>query len=118
MNPRHRRGLYRVWGFLGARAEEARGANKVWFRSLVRIRNRVDPGHAGTFDQFQTELRDLQMSMTESPNPSYEDISFSVSRPFARSLLSELSEEERELVRKAAHLFLQDVAVANDRLSH
>ncbi|GAB5505964.1 MAG: hypothetical protein Rhirs2KO_11270 [Rhizobiaceae bacterium] len=108
MNPDHRLGLYRVWEYLDRLVEDARGQEASdWFRSLVRIRNRIAPGHAGVFDQFQTELRDLQLSLTESPNPSYEDIVFSVSRPFAASLLDQLGDERSEVVRQAVRLFLK-----------
>lgn len=107
MNPQHRQGLYRVWGFLDRQAREAQEANaRERFKALIRLRNRIAPGHTGAFDQFQTDLRDLQLSLTESPNPSYEDISFSLSAPFAKSLLMELGEERSDLVRGAVEVFL------------
>lgn len=118
-SPAYRHGLYRVWQYLAdeakkAEAEEARD----WFKTIVRLRNRVSPGSTGAFDQFQTDLRDLQLSLTESPNPSYEDISFSVTEPFAESLLEQLGERRRALVDMAVSVFLRgdqsmDVAAAH-----
>ncbi|TNM60543.1 hypothetical protein [Aliirhizobium smilacinae] len=114
-NPEHRLGLYRVWKYLEERADEARKneTSRDWYKSLVRIRNRVSPGSTGSFDQFQTDLRDLQLSLTESPNPSYEEISFSVSQPFAKSLLGHFGHHESELVRNAARLFLESSGASN-----
>ncbi|MBC2806137.1 hypothetical protein GFL38_24315 [Rhizobium leguminosarum bv. viciae] len=114
-NPEHRLGLYRVWKYLEESAESARkdDFSRNWYKALVRIRNRVSPGVTGSFDQFQTDLRDLQLSLTESPNPSYEEISFNASEPFARSLLGHLKHEESELVRKAAQLFLESASSLN-----
>ena len=114
-NPDHRLGLYRVWEYLEECADNARGdeVSRAWYKSLVRIRNRVSPGSTGSFDQFQTDLRDLQLSLTESPNPSYEEISFSVSEPFAKSLLGHLEPNESELVRSAARLFLESSGATN-----
>ena len=115
MNPVHRQGLYRVWDYLESEARKAeQSSDRGWFKSLVRIRNRVDPGQTGAFDQFQTDLRDLQLSLTESPNPSYEDIAFSLSRPFADSLLEQLGGERSDLVRAAVEVFLGGEATNND----
>jgi hypothetical protein len=114
-DPAQRRAFYKVWKFIGERAENARGSaqKKDWLRKVVRIRNRMSPGQTGAFDQFETALRDLQLSITESPNPSYEDIAFTISKPFANSVLSELSSEEQELVRRAADVFLKSTTAAN-----
>ena len=109
MSPTHRRGLYRVFQYIAACAAEARHeGGREQFKALVRIRNRIAPGQAGAFDQFQTDLRDLQLSLTESPNPSYEDISFSLTKPFASSLLDQLGEGRSRIVTEAARLFLED----------
>lgn len=111
-DPTQRRAFYKVWKFIGQQAEEARSDNPDWLRTVVRIRNRMSPGQSGAFDQFETALRDLQLSLTESPNPSYEDITFTVSKPFANSVLNRLSKVERELVSKAAEVFLSSTTAA------
>lgn len=109
MNPSHRRGLYRVYEYLDEQATRASADNmRDQFKALVRIRNRIAPGPTGAFDQFQTDLRDLQLSLTESPNPSYEDISFSLSQPFARSLLGRLGASNARIVEVAVEKFLGD----------
>jgi hypothetical protein len=114
-NPVQRRAFYRVWKVIGKQVDDARNSPKKrdWLRTVVRIRNRMSPGQSGAFDQFETALRDLQLSLTESPNPSYEDISFTLSKPFANSVLNELAPKERALVRKAADVFLTSTAAAN-----
>jgi hypothetical protein len=114
-DPVQRLAFYKVWKFIGERAEQARSSTtkQDWLRKVVRIRNRMSPGQSGAFDQFETALRDLQLSLTESPNPSYEDIAFTVSKPFANSVLSEMSQDERELVRQAAEVFLKSTNAAN-----
>jgi hypothetical protein len=114
-NPIQRRAFYKVWRLIGERAEQARGstAKQEWLRKVVRIRNRMSPGQSGAFDQFETALRDLQLSLTESPNPNYEDITFTVSKPFANSVLSKLNRAERALVREAAEVFLTGTTASN-----
>jgi hypothetical protein len=114
-NPAQRQAFYRVWKMIDGKAAEATGdsANRDWLKKVVRIRNRMSPGQSGAFDQFETALRDLQLSITESPNPSYEDISFTASKPFAISVLNQLEQTERELVREAARLFIADPASNN-----
>ena len=117
-NPTQRRAFYRVWALIGEKAAKARteaiGSNETeWLKAVVRIRNKMSPGQSGAFDQFETALRDLQLSITESPNPSYEDISFTASKPFANSVLEQLSNSERELVLEAAHLFISDLTSGN-----
>lgn len=109
MNPAHRQGLYRVYRYIDKEANRANASGiREQFKALVRIRNRIAPGQTGAFDQFQTDLRDLQLSLTESPNPSYEDISFSLSQPFARSLLDQLGAANMSLVEAAVSCFLRD----------
>jgi hypothetical protein len=99
---------------IDAKADAAKNtADRDWAKKVVRIRNRMSPGQSGAFDQLETALRDLQLSITESPNPSYEDISFTASKPFAISLLNQLEESERELVREAARIFIAG-PVSND----
>ncbi|MDE2227740.1 MAG: hypothetical protein KGL11_01690 [Alphaproteobacteria bacterium] len=105
--PEQRRAFYRIYEFLGTEACKAEQQHdKKWLREVVRLRNRLAPGPTGAFDQFETALRDLQLSFTESPNPYYEDIVFTVSEPFARSTLERMSDRERGLVMQAAQLFV------------
>jgi hypothetical protein len=114
-NPSQRQAFYRVWKMMDRKAAEARknSEDRDWLKKVVRIRNRMSPGQSGAFDQFETALRDLQLSITESPNPSYEDISFTASKPFASSVLDQLEHSERELVREAARLFIAEPASDN-----
>ncbi len=116
MNPAHRQGLYRVFQYIDDQAKTAKSSGvREQFKALVRIRNRIAPGQTGAFDQFQTDLRDLQLSLTESPNPSYEDIAFSLSKPFARSLLDQLGTAKSHLIEAAVDCFLGNGS--SDRVS-
>ena len=104
--PEHVHGFYRLQDFLREEAHRAGQAeDKEWFRQIVRLRNRIAPGPSGSFDQFETALRDLQLSSTESPNVWYEDIEFTLSKPFAEASLRQLDPRESELVRNAAAAF-------------
>ncbi|ESX51337.1 hypothetical protein NLY43_19030 [Mesorhizobium sp. C416B] len=112
-NEEQRKALYRVHAMVQNEVGEARKSptNLDWLKTVVRIRNALAPGQTGAFDQFETALRDLQLSLTESPNPSYEDITFPISRPFAKSVLGRLKPRERALVQKAVGTFLQGANV-------
>ena len=109
-SPEHLRALNEVYNFIASEVERARDKPEMrsWFRDVVRLRNSLSPGQTGAFDQFETALRDLQLSFTESPNPNYEDIVFTVSKPFALSSLNAFNPNERELVRKAAKVFVDN----------
>jgi hypothetical protein len=105
--PEHLRGFYKLRELLEAEVARAQeGSDQEWLRHIVRLRNRLSPGPTGSFDQFETALRDLQLSFTESPNVYYEDIEFTISKPFARSTLGTLDERERSLVERAAAAFV------------
>jgi hypothetical protein len=108
-SPRHLRGFWALHDLLDKEVERVRyDPNKrEWFRDIVRLRNSLVSGPTGSFDQFESALRDLQSSVTSSPNPSYVSLEFTVSRPFARSLLDELNEDERILARAAATAFVK-----------
>src|SRR5258706_353039 len=54
-----------------------------WYRALVTLRNELKPSNSGAFDSFETALRNLQLSFTSCPNPFYEEIAFSVTKPYA-----------------------------------
>jgi hypothetical protein len=86
--PEHVRGFYKVRELLQKEVDRAQSGNdREWLQQLVRLRNRLSPGPTGSFDQLETALRDLQHSFTESPNVYYEDIEFTISKPFAESTL-------------------------------
>jgi hypothetical protein len=104
-----RKALRQVWQFLSKETERVRRSrtrDETWLRQVIRLRNAMSPGPTGAFDQFETALRDLQLSFTESPNPSYEDVDFTVSKPFAKSRLEQFDARSRVLIRKAADFFL------------
>jgi len=107
-SPEHRRALNQLYEFIAEQVELARDNPRMrnWFKDVLRLRNSLSPGQTGAFDQFETALRDLQLSFTESPNPNYEDIVFTVSKPFASSSLEAFEPKERELIRNAARVFV------------
>jgi hypothetical protein len=110
--PEHVRGFYKMRELLDAEVARARdGTDREWLQQVVRLRNRLSPGPTGSFDQFETALRDLQLSFTESPNVYYEDIEFTLSKPFANSTLSKLADRERSLVNNAAAAFVGGAAL-------
>jgi hypothetical protein len=108
---RDREGFFRVFQFVKDEVELLRRANRRddrWYEGLVDVRNALKPSNNGAFDGFERLLRDLQVAMTAAPNPYYEQIALTVSRPFAESLLESLSKPKREFVEKAAEVFLQE----------
>src|SRR5271165_5192581 len=73
--PGHRIAFHKVYDYLREEAHRAHSSgDRDWLKQVVRLRNRLMPGITGSFDQFETALRDLQLSFTESPNVYYEDI--------------------------------------------
>jgi hypothetical protein len=111
--PEHIRGFYRLRKILDDEVDRARDASdRGWLQQVVRLRNRIAPGPTGSFDQFETALRDLQLSFTQSPNVDYEDIEFTISKPFARSTLKHFNDKEQALLRQAAAAFIGNAAVA------
>jgi hypothetical protein len=110
--PEHRVGFHKVYARLEEEVQQARKVgDREWLKEVVRLRNRLMPGPTGSFDQFETALRDLQLTYTESPNVYYEDIVFTVSKPFAQFTLASMGNRERDLVRKAALAFIAAAAV-------
>lgn len=87
---------------------QAEGRRSRLYVDLVRLRNELSPSNIGAFDNFETALRDLQLSATDCPNPFYEEIIFTVSRPNAEATLAELPEEYRLLIEKAAKAFVNE----------
>jgi hypothetical protein len=82
------------------------------YMELVRVRNELKASNSGAFDAFETALRDLQLSLTSSPNAFYEEIEFNVSRPYAESLMEELPPSERQIIAGAAEAFLREKRAA------
>lgn len=82
-------------------------ADRNLYRPLIRLRNELQASSTGAFDAFETALRNLQLNFTNSPNPFYEEISFTVSVPFAKAILRELPEPQRVLVTKLGDQFRQ-----------
>lgn len=106
-----RRGFQAVVDYLDEQIRARRDRpdlDRASYMQLVRLRNELKASNSGAFDAFETALRDLQLSLTSSPNAFYEEIEFNVSRPYALSLLGELPEFERELVAGAAEVFLRE----------
>lgn len=78
-----------------------------WYQMLVVLRNELKPSNSGAFDSFETALRNLQLSFTSCPNPFYEEIAFSVTKPYASAVLKEYPDRERELIERAARAFIE-----------
>lgn len=119
-----RRGLRQVLNTLETeiqRSQNSNGEDKDWYRYVVRLRNELRPSNNGTFDNFEMALRNLQLSLTSCPNPFYEEIAFSVSKPYAQSIISELPNPQQKLVAKAVEAFLgarKDERIENGRDEH
>jgi hypothetical protein len=110
--PEDRRGFQAVVDFLDNEIKRLRGAaanvDRGAYMQLVRMRNELKASNSGAFDAFETALRDLQLSLTSSPNAFYEEIEFNVSKPYAESLVGELPPFQRDLVSGAAEAFLRE----------
>jgi hypothetical protein len=100
--------LKRVYDYLIHEAQSAR-SDEDWFGDLLGLRNEFAPSYLGTFDNFTGELRNLQRSLTACPNPYYEEISFSVSQPYAASLFNEFEPKKRQLIENAVQKFSEHV---------
>src|SRR5262245_28252879 len=80
--PEQIRAFHKVRELLQAEIDAAKDQNDTgWLQQVVRLRNRLTPSTSGSFDQLETAFRDLQLSLTESPNVYYEDIDFTISKP-------------------------------------
>lgn len=88
------------------RRASPKGEDLDWYRSLVLLRNELQASSSGAFDGFERALRNLQLSFTNSPNPFYEEIAFSVSKPFASAVFDDLPHRAQELAKRAAVEFL------------
>lgn len=110
--PEHRRALRKVHKLLQDEVTSLKsgGHDRDWLKQVVRVRNSLEPGPTGAFDQFETALRDLQLTFTECPNPYYEDIDFTVTKPFASSTLAAMPPREQDLVTRAAKIFVESTS--------
>lgn len=108
-SPRDRRGFWAVVGKLEEHIEALRKAtnpgDRSLYRSLVVIRNELQASSTGAFDALETSLRNLQLNFTNCPNPDYEEIAFTISRPFAEEVLQELPPSARAVVASVAEEF-------------
>ena len=107
--PADRSGFKRVLDVLDEQIaiEREQPSRRDWYKQLVRLRNELQPSNNGAFDNFETALRNLQLSFTSSPNPFYKEILFSVSAPFARAVFEELEEGPKNVIDKSAKAFLE-----------
>jgi hypothetical protein len=87
---------------------QSEGRRSRFYMDLVRLRNELSPSNAGAFDNLETALRDLQLSVTDCPNPFYEEIVFTGSRPNANATLATLPAEYLGVIEKAAKAFLDE----------
>src|SRR5690349_6496757 len=81
--------------------------DKALYRSLVVLRNQLQASSTGAYDAFETALRNLQLSFTNSPNPFYDEIAFTISRPFAKSIFMEMPGKQQKLIAELADRFRQ-----------
>jgi len=111
-NHQNRLGFRRVVDVLEAELTELRLQKPLpgLYRDLVRLRNKLSPSNIGAFDSFESALRDLQLSVTDSPNPFYEEIVLTSSPANAEATLAEIPDEQRRLIDKAARAFLDSAS--------
>lgn len=105
------RALHEMWRYLRNEVEAVRkrATDKALLQDLVLIRNALAPGPTGAHDQFESLLRDLQFSSTESPNPHYDDIELTTSKPFARSTLEQMDVFRARITEAAAKVYLEAI---------
>jgi NifB/MoaA-like Fe-S oxidoreductase len=111
-NPAQIRAFHEIRNVFDAEVEKLRASETEtdWLYEIAELRNRLSPSTSGHFDQLETAFRDLQLSLTESPNLSYEDIDFTISLPFAQTTLERFSTRERELIEQAVGAYLKNIA--------
>jgi hypothetical protein len=106
-----RRGFAVVIEALNNEIDRLRSSNededRILYRSLVVLRNQLQASSTGAYDAFETALRNLQLSFTNSPNPFYDEIAFTISRPFAKTIFSEVPSRQQKLVADLAEKFRQ-----------
>lgn len=109
---RSRRGFSKVLDIVDGAVKQMRdkGGDEDSYRQLVRLRNDLKPSSSGSFDGFEAALRSLQLEMSNCPNPFYTEIAFTMPRSHAEARLGQLDPYGRELARKSAEAFLEEVA--------
>jgi hypothetical protein len=113
---RDRRGFWALWEQLDARVGTLRSTperDEDFYRSLVFLRNSLQPSNNGSFDRFEAWLRDLQTSAVEHPNYRYEYLSPEFSETHAQSLLDSLDSTVRDIVDNSADAFLRGRSAAS-----
>lgn len=109
--PADRRGFQAIIDMLNediASLRRTEAADRSVYIALVRLRNSLQASNTGSFDAFETALRNLQLSLTSSPNPFYDEIAFDVSRPYAQAIFNELSPDQQRIVDKAVNAFIEE----------
>jgi hypothetical protein len=110
-SPRDRKGFGSVVRLLDRKVEELERmkANPQAIRQLVRIANELRASNTGGYEGFEAALRSLQLTFASSPNPFYEEITFSVPKPYAEATVNGLPRFQRELVNEAADAFVREL---------
>ena len=110
---RDRRGFYDVVSVLDRWIDdlEERQFDRSAIRQLVRISNDLRPSNSGGFEGFESALRALQTTLSGSPNPSYDEIEFTVTRGRAELVMEELSDWQRQLVEEAINAYLRQTSL-------
>jgi hypothetical protein len=104
-----RRGFAQVVQLLDRKIDELeREGNVLAVRQLVRIANDLRASNTGGYEGFETALRSLQLTFANYPNPFYEEISFAVPRPYAKSTVESLPLLERQLITEVADAFVRE----------
>jgi hypothetical protein len=108
-SPNDRRGFAEAVRLLDQKIEELEkgGAEPKIIRQLVRIANDLRASNSGGYEGFEAALRGLQLTFASCPNPFYEEIAFSVARPYAEATVENLPAVQRKIVNDAAEAFLQ-----------
>jgi hypothetical protein len=100
-----RRGFRNLVKVLDIAAQEAASGDRAWYKQVVRLRNSLQTSNNGSFEGFETTLRDLQTSSVLQPNPNYEFLKIDVSPSFAQSIIDGLEDRQRILVHAATRAF-------------
>lgn len=110
-----RRGFRRVAEMLDeqGRVLMSRQAPPTEVRPWIETRNRLRLSPTGGIDNWESALRSAQFTFTKVGNPSYELVSFDVDKARAQSELDQLPSDQREFVERAAHVFLEQMALAD-----
>lgn len=89
-----RRGFQAVVDLLNKEIDDAGTSqgDRDRYMALVRLRNSLQASNIGAFDS----------------NPFYEEIVFTVSKPYAQALFGELPDFERDIIGKAADAFIRE----------